>query len=187
MLSGSSWEGKKKTDTLFILVTAHIHINSVVENIQFTVCRRVHIRCSKQTLPRHSHASSTSCPIYPTPTPQRHCFLLSRTSNFPITAAMWGLGPGGRMERYDHGDPLFRVDWQGGDCKETGAYDSRQAEQCPNLQHGFFWHLHTIVMHVHVLSLEERALIWPIPEKLEFVIREQCLFTEALVSQGTAS
>jgi hypothetical protein len=62
-----------------------------------------------------------------------HWLVVGRSSNFPVTAGMWGLGPGGRMERYDHGGSLFRVDWQGGECKETGAFDSRQAERCPNL------------------------------------------------------
>jgi hypothetical protein len=58
----------------------------------------------------------------------------TRHSSFSETAAYWGLGPGGRMERLElHGRPVFRVDWGAADgCRFVGAADPAQAAACPN-------------------------------------------------------
>ena len=57
----------------------------------------------------------------------------TRYSSFSATAAAWGLGPGGRMERMElHGRPVFRIDWSRDDCRAAGAADPAQAAECPN-------------------------------------------------------
>ena len=57
----------------------------------------------------------------------------TRYSSYSATAAAWGLGPGGRMERMElHGRPVFRIDWSRDDCRAAGAADPAQAAECPN-------------------------------------------------------
>jgi hypothetical protein len=57
----------------------------------------------------------------------------TRYSSYSATAAAWGLGPGGRMERMElHGRPVFRIDWSRDDCRAAGAADPAQAAKCPN-------------------------------------------------------
>jgi hypothetical protein len=65
-------------------------------------------------------------------------------STFSASAAAWGLGPGGRMERADPdtGPPAFRADWMsdsdadvgggGTGCTLVSAADARQRRVCPN-------------------------------------------------------
>ena len=57
----------------------------------------------------------------------------TRYSSYPATAAAWGLGPGGRMERYElHGQPVRRLDFERPGCPAVGAADPAQAASCPN-------------------------------------------------------
>jgi hypothetical protein len=57
----------------------------------------------------------------------------TRYSSYSATAAAWGLGPGGRMERAElHGRSVFRIDWARDDCRAAGAADPAQAAACPN-------------------------------------------------------
>ena len=56
-------------------------------------------------------------------------------SSFSATAAAWGLGPGGRMERFDAAAGLGtarRLDWEAPPCTVVGAADPSQAAACPN-------------------------------------------------------
>jgi hypothetical protein len=58
----------------------------------------------------------------------------TRYSSYPATAAVWGMGPGGKMERVEiHGRPVFRTDWTRDDCGPARAADPAQAAACPNL------------------------------------------------------
>ena len=57
----------------------------------------------------------------------------TRYSSFSATAAGWGMGPGGRMERVElHCRPILRFDWGREDCGAVGAADPAQAATCPN-------------------------------------------------------
>lgn len=59
--------------------------------------------------------------------------LTEGASSFAATASAWGLGPGGRMERFDWGGhSVHRIDWARDDCFAPGAADPAQAQACPN-------------------------------------------------------
>ena len=60
----------------------------------------------------------------------------TRHSSFSNTAAWFGLGPAGRMERFElNARPVPRVDWSAAGppaCRTVGAADPEQARRCPN-------------------------------------------------------
>lgn len=66
-------------------------------------------------------------------------WLLSHSgTSFSETAATFGLGPRGVMERFDFltyeesFETQFRIDWTSGSCDNYGAADSKHAISCPN-------------------------------------------------------
>jgi hypothetical protein len=59
----------------------------------------------------------------------------STGSNYAATSVAHGLGPAGRMERYDdNGRPVFRRSWNNGNyCQRVFAVDPIHAKTCPHL------------------------------------------------------
>lgn len=69
-----------------------------------------------------------------------HWLLSHIGTSYSETAATFGLGPRGVMERFDFaggGDYTsteHRIDWSGKNCKPMGAADKEQAKKCPNIK-----------------------------------------------------
>jgi hypothetical protein len=53
-----------------------------------------------------------------------HWLAATQPSSFSTTAASWGLGPGGHMERADlPGGTLWRADWDSSNCSDAATAD----------------------------------------------------------------